>query len=102
MGQPKPTHLPATPLYLPTGKLPSFVHQCIEAYEKYLDIFLFFGARNTFLPIRCHVDVVLFCHEFNLLCIQAGESKHSNLLDNVTPVSRCTCQHGFATYLSGL
>lgn len=45
-----------------------------------------------FLPVRCHVDVVLFGHEGHLCSVQSCESKHSNLLDNMTPVTRCTCQ----------
>lgn len=45
-----------------------------------------------FLPIRCHVDVVLFGHEGHLSGVQSCESKHSNLLENVIPVTWCACQ----------
>ena len=43
------------------------------------------------LPIRCHVYMVLISHEGNLFGIQSCESKHANLFDNVTPITRCSC-----------
>jgi len=44
---------------------------------------------KNLLPIRSHVDVILLCHESNLLRVQPRESEHSNLLDNVAPITRC-------------
>lgn len=43
------------------------------------------------LPIGCHVNVVLFSHESNLLFVQTCESEHPDLLDYMTPVTWCTC-----------
>lgn len=36
--------------------------------------------------------MVFFCHKNDLLGVQSSESKHSNLLNNVTPITRCTCR----------
>lgn len=35
--------------------------------------------------------MILFSHEGHLLRVQPSESKHSNLLNNVTPITGCTC-----------
>lgn len=35
--------------------------------------------------------MVFSSHEGDLLGVQPSEGEHSNLLDNVTPISRCTC-----------
>ena len=43
-------------------------------------------------PVRCHVNVILFGHEGNLLLVQSSKSKHANLFDNVTPITRCACK----------
>lgn len=51
------------------------------------------GKRKVCLPIGSHVDMIFFGHEGNLFGVEASEGKHSNLLDYVTPVTRCTCQN---------
>lgn len=52
------------------------------------------GNRFIILPIRCHVDVILFGHEGDLLRIQPCESEHSNLLYDVAPVAGSACEIG--------
>lgn len=44
---------------------------------------------KNLLPIRSHIDVVLLRHESNLLRVQPRESEHSNLLNNMAPITRC-------------
>jgi hypothetical protein len=43
------------------------------------------------LPIGCHVNVILLPHEGHLLTAEPSESKHPNLLNDVSPISRCSC-----------
>jgi hypothetical protein len=42
------------------------------------------------LPIRCHVNMVFTGHEGHLLLVKTCEGKHTDLLDNMAPVTRCT------------
>ena len=50
----------------------------------------FMAIRHNDLPIRCQVNVIFLCHEGNLILVQPSECKHSNLFDNMAPISRCT------------
>jgi hypothetical protein len=41
-------------------------------------------------PIGCHVNMVFTGHEDHLLLVKPREGKHTNLLNNMAPITRCT------------
>lgn len=52
-----------------------------------------FDVYKYNLPIGSHVDVEFTSHELHLRVVQARESEHADLLQNVTPIAWCACSH---------